>query len=182
MLTQYLFVFLAFVLDGVINTLFPINNMSLSIQFIPCIGLCALVISVKNMKMLDSLLMTIIFGLFYSYFYTNTLFLNVVIFILVVLITKFWFRNVGNSFFESVVVCSAAIFIKELLLYIFYSIDYQSTISFNFWLFNRVAFTILINDILFGIIYMFNTYKENYILRREVERRKDEKINIYRPR
>lgn len=182
MFVQYLFVFVCFLIDGVLATLFPVGLLNSSFHFIPSLGLCALVLVVRRMKMIDSILITLISGLVYSYFFTNTYFVYALIFLIITLIVKYWFRNVGDSFIECLVICTVTIFIKEILCYIIFTITNDLNLSITNWIIYRSFLTILLNDILFIVLYAINNIKDYYLQEKQVKMSKAENLHLYRYR
>ena len=53
MLYNYVFVFLGFLVDGVLNAVFPARFAFESMYFVPCVGLCAMVLTAKKMDKVD---------------------------------------------------------------------------------------------------------------------------------
>lgn len=176
MAANYFFVFLAFILDGVINMIFPVKFAFNTMYFVPCLGFCALVLTVRKMEKLDSLLLAIIAGMFYDFFYANTPFLYLIIFFLLCLITRLWVKQISDSLIETILLCISTIFIRELMVYFYMHISNQSALSFNEWLVNRMFLTLLINGILVTLLVFMSSLKDEYLRRKDIKQRKEEKL------
>ena len=71
MLFHSLFILACFLLDGLIMILFPNSFDPYAMTFVPCLGLSALVLASRHMDKTDSLLMFLMFGMFYDFFVTR---------------------------------------------------------------------------------------------------------------
>ena len=176
MLLNYLFVLVAFLIDGILNVFFPVQFNMEHMYFVPCIGLCAMILVNRKMKTTDAVILSILFGLGYDFFYANTMFFYTIVFLLLCGVTRLWAKQINESVIESVSLCISTIFIKELMVYLFMLISNRTTIGFNSWLINRIFLTLLVNGILVSLLVFFTFVKEDYQQRKEVRMRKEERL------
>lgn len=176
MLLNYLFVFAGFLVDGVLNVFFPAQFSMEHMYFVPCMGLCAMVLVNRKMKVSDALILSVLFGMGYDFFYANTTFFYTIVFMILCGITRLWSKQINESVIESVSLCISTIFIKELMVYLFVLVSRQTSIGFNDWMVNRLFLTILINTILVSLLVLFTYVKDAYQQRKEVRIRKEERL------
>lgn len=176
MLANYLFVFVCFLIDGILNAMFPALFVFDSMYFIPCVGFSALVLVLRKVEMSDGLILTILSGMFYGIFYGNDMFLYLFLFLFIYLVLSLWIKQVNDSILENIVLCISTIFIKELVLYFYMRIRDFTTIGFNDWLVNRMFLTILINAAIVVVLVFLSYTKEDYLKQKEIRTRKEEKL------
>ena len=176
MLYNFIFIFLAFLMDGVLNTLFPAQFAFESMYFVPCIGLCSLVITVRKMEVKEAIILVLLFGLGYDFFYGNTIFFYTIVFLLVFVISMIWAKVVNESILESVVLCISTVFTKEFMVYLFMRITSQTTIGFNTFATNRLFLTILVNTLLVSLLVVAGYIKDDLQKRKEVRIRREERL------
>ncbi len=180
MVAQYLFCIFGFVVDGILAAIFPINFMNNSMYFVPCFGFCAIVMAIRRMSLTDGMIMAILMGMFYDFVYADAYLFYAVIFALLCLVVKTWTKHLGYSLPETIVICTAAIFMKELIVFIYLKTAGLTQIDVGNWLGNRIFLTIIVNAILVCALYLINSLKERIVINREVRQRREEKIFIYR--
>lgn len=176
MLAHYGLVLLCFFIDGILNILFPANFGFSSMYFVPCFGFCALMLTIRKMKFADAMIMSILFGMFYGFFYAGAMFTNVFLFVFSCLISRLWTKQVNDSAIENIVLCITTLFVKELMLYLWMHWSHQSALDFNTWLVNRMFFTLLVNGILVIALVFMSYVKDDFLRRRDVQIRREEKL------
>lgn len=176
MFLNYLFVFAGFILDGVLNVLFPAQFNDSHMFFVPCMGICSMILVCRKMKATDAIILSVLFGMGYDFFYANTIFVYTVVFVLLFGVTRLWGKQINESMIESVSLCISTIFIKELMIYLFMKLSNQTIIGINSWLVNRLFLTLLINGILVSLLVFFTYVKDDYQKRKEVRIRKEERL------
>ena len=182
MLAQYLYVALCFVFDGIAAAIFPIDFANVSISFVPCFGLCALVLSIREMDFTNAMIMSVFFGVYYDFIYANTFLVYEIVFALVCLIVKYWTKHLGDSLIELIVMCCVTIFMKEMIAYIIMVARDATTMDLSSWFINRIFLTIIVNAVFVYFLAFMNSFKETYIRNREARIRKEEKLFIYKGR
>lgn len=128
---------IAFLLDGIISRYF---------MFFPLLTLISLIYENKN-----KYLLVLIIGILYDIVYTDTLFLNTIIFYLCLFFIEFYFRKMKNNFLNKLLLGFILIIIYRISTYLFLSISNYLTFDF----------LILIKSILFSLIsllYIFIRY------------------------
>ena len=176
MLAHYVVSGICFLLDGVINFLFPAHFGFDSMYFVSSLGFCALMLSVRKMEFKDSIIIAILFGVFYGWGYAHAYFLYVVLFVLSALVTRVWSKRINESAIENIVLCIATLFVKEFMLYLYMRWSHLSAIDFNTWFVDRMFLTLLINGILVVILVFISYAKDDFLKRRDVQIRREEKL------
>lgn len=176
MLYNYIFIFLAFLVDSAINALFPAQFAFESMYFVPCVGLCSMVLSVRKMPKVDGIILMILFGIMYDFFFANTLFFYTFVFILIFGIIQLWSSLVNESIIESLVLCISTIFTKELMVYLFMKIANHTYVSFNTFLTNRLFLTLLVNAVFVFILILLAYLKDDLQRRKEIRIRREERL------
>lgn len=176
MLTRYLLVFACFLLDGAIAMAFPPAFGGGTMYFVPCLGFSALVLTIRHLDFVDSLIISILFGMFYDFFYTFTPFLYTFIFTIMCLLVRVWIKQINESMVENVILCVATIFVKELLVFGTMIALRQTTMAFNTWLVDRIFLTLLVNAILVLVLVFISFLVDEYIHHKELQTRKEERL------
>lgn len=176
MLANYLFVFICFFIDGILNTMFPVSFGFENMYFVPCVGFSAFVLVIRKIDALDGFLLAFLTGIYYGVFFGNNMFLYLVLFLFIYLVLSLWIKQVNDSLIENIVLCISTIFIKELVLYFYMRISEYSVIHFNDWLINRMFLTILVNAAIIVILVFLSYTKEDYLKQKDIRIRKEEKL------
>ncbi|NBK98174.1 MAG: rod shape-determining protein MreD [Erysipelotrichia bacterium] len=173
---RYLLIFICFLLDGILNVLFPAQFGANTLYFVSCLGFSALVLTIRHLDFRDSLIVSILFGIFYDFFYANTYFLYAILFLLLCLITRLWIKQINESMIENVFLCISTIFVRELIVYLFMIISDQTTMVFNTWLVNRMFLTLVVNGVLVLALVFVSHVVEDRLQRRELRLRREERL------
>jgi rod shape-determining protein MreD len=141
-----IFIIISLILDGIMNNLLPFINLSL---FTPLLTIISIIIIYplyikKEKKYLITIFVT---GIIYDLLYTNQLFLNGVIFILIGLVIMNLYKKITINYFNiliiSLIIIIIYILIESLILLIFNVVP----ISIN-----KILY-IISNSILLNLIY-----------------------------
>lgn len=109
---------------------------------------------------------TLIIGFLYDIAYTDTLFLNAFMFVLILYIIEKFYNYFKNNFINTVLLSFIIIFIYRVITYLLLCmIDYLNFESFD--LITSIYKSLIINLIFVMIIYLFNIF---------IKRRKNHKI------
>lgn len=176
MLYNYLFVLLGYLADSVLNILFPVKFAFDGMYFVPCIGLCAIVLMIRKLKGLDGILLLLFYGMAYDFFYANTPFFYTIVYVLIYIVIQIWSKLVNESIIESVVLCISTIFTKEIMVYLFMKISGQTTIGFNTFVSNRLFLTILVNALLVCLLVLLAYIKDDLQRRKDLRIRREERL------
>ena len=176
MLTRYILVFVCFLIDGAIAMAFPPAFGASGMYFVPCLGFSAMVLTIRHLDFVNSIIISILFGMFYDFFYSFTPFLYTITFVVMCLLVRVWIKQINESMIENVLLCVATIFVKELIVYVFMIGTHQTTMVFNSWLVNRIFLTLLVNAILVFILVFISMIVDEYIHHKELKTRKEERL------
>ncbi len=171
-----LFVFVSFLIDGIIMALFPADSAMQSVFFVSNLGFCAMVLTLKEYESINAYLFTICWGIFYDYFYAGTFLVYAIVFAFIAFLMQLWSKHVTDTILESLIICISTLFVKDCVVYFY--MRFQSVIQMDIatWFLHREFLTILMNILLVilavGIIHL----KNDYLKRRELRIRKEEKI------
>ncbi len=176
MLARYLLVFACFLIDGAIAMAFPGNFGASGMYFVPCLGFCAMVLTIRHLDFVDSLILSILFGMFYDFFYSFTPFLYTFIFVVMCLLVRVWIKQINESMLENVLLCVATVFVKELIVFLLMIGLQQTTMAFNTWLVDRIFLTLVVNGILVWILVFISILVDDYIHHKELQTRKEERL------
>lgn len=153
---------LAFLLDGILS-----KYLTSSSLFIPLFTVMSLIIIYPYFQIKYKYFRySMILGLLYDIAYTNTIFYNFFIFILLCLIISFFYYIFSNTLYITFFISIIIVFVYRLIDIIFLLIFKNNNI--NFTLFIKSIYSSLILNVLFCIIgYIFtNIYsKKKNILR-----------------
>lgn len=173
---RYLLIFVCFLLDGVISVIFPVKFGVSGLYFISCIGFSAMVLTIRHLDFRDSMILSILFGMFYDFFYANTMFLYAILFALMCLLIRIWIKQINISIIENVLLCISTIFVRELVVYLLMIASNHTTMSFNTWILNRMFLTLVVNGILVLALVFVSYIVEDHLQRREIRIRKEERL------
>lgn len=146
-------IILSFILEGLISNLISIQTK----LFNPLFTLISLILFNHKYNLKKYLIISFCIGLLYDIIYTNTLFLNAFIFLLLSYLTYIIFKIINNNLINRVIVSVASIFIYRIIVYLIlitrYSISYKILI-------NSITSSLLINIIYILIIILINIIRK----------------------
>lgn len=174
--THFLFIFVCFLLDSLLATLFPASFDIHQMIFIPCLGFCAMVLTIRKFNKIDCYLTTFICGMLYDYFYTNTFLLYAFVFTFIAFLIRLWSKHMMDTTLELSLLSISTIFVKELVVYLIMLIGQSTTLSLQEWFVNRMFLTFVVNSILvLGVIFCIKL-KEDYLEFKDLKLRREEKV------
>lgn len=180
MIIQILLISICFCLDIIISNFLPHSFFPTDIVVTSCLGLSALVLMQRKMNRIDSLLISIIFGLIYDYFIAHTMLVCTIAFVIVNLLVSQWQKHITESLLENCLLAFVTIFVKEFLVYFMMTLISETSMTFNLWVLNRVSLTLLVNSIFVIAIVFISRIVEDMMLMREKRIRKEEKISWWK--
>lgn len=180
MLVQYVFVFVCFLIDGAVETIFPVSFTMSHMYFISCFGVCGLVITIRKMDFVDAMILSVLSGMFYDFFYTDSFLVYTFIFSLLCIIVKAWTKHLGETLLESVVICISSLFAMQLITYGLMLLSRQTTVSFMVWITNRMFLTIVVNAVFVVILFFFANLRDSHLKKKELRIRKEERLFLYK--
>ncbi|MFV0381395.1 MAG: rod shape-determining protein MreD [Breznakia sp.] len=180
MIIQYAFVFLAFVVDGIISAIFPIPYAMDTLYFIPCLGIIALVLTIRKLEKIDAIILSVFAGMYYDFFFTNRFLLYTIAFLILCFMVKQWGKHMGASIIESVAISIACIFMLQLLVFGIEKITMNTYVSLSTWVVNRMFLTLIVNTVLAMVIFFFDRYRDEYLRVKAAKIRRSEHIFLFR--
>ncbi len=173
---HYLLMIPAFLVDFMLQALFPtVFDMS-QMYFVPSVSFCVMVLTIRKMERLDSYLFCIFFGFIYDFIYTDSIFSCAILYAIICFVVRVWMKHINNSVFENILLCISTLFLKEGMIYCYMLVSNQTTIGMNEWLTNRMYLTILVNALLVTFIVFLTYFRDDYLLQREAKIRREEKL------
>ena len=176
MLYNYLFVFFASIVDIALNACFPAQYGFEQMYFVPCIGICAMILTIRKMEKFDAAILLILFGFGSDFFYAPVPFFYTILYLCLYVVVYIWQKLVNESIVESLVLCISTIFIKELMVYLFMTISGYTTIGFHTFMTNRLFLTILVNAVLVFLLILLAYIKDDLQKQKEVRIRREERL------
>ncbi|MDD3049370.1 MAG: rod shape-determining protein MreD [Bacilli bacterium] len=176
MWARYLLIFVCFLLDGAISVIFPVKFGASGLYFVPCLGFSAMILTIRQLDLKDSIIISILFGFFYDFFYANTSFLYAIVFVLLCLLTRLWIKQINESLIENLLLCISTIFVRELMVYFIMISSNTTTMGFNMWMVNRMFLTLVVNGILVLALVFVSYIVEDRLQRREIRLRREERL------
>lgn len=161
---QTLYFCILIILDVCVASLW--SHTSLSIQFVPYMSFMGLLVFARNDPvdayiwrcLLLSFIMDLLhFGSFPVYFLSYGFGLIVV---------KLWYRHIGSSVFEWLVMMVIGLFVKEFVLYLTLSIIHNFNMSLMTFVASRSLWVILGNLILFPVVLQLRSMFNGLIVKR----------------
>ena len=171
-----LFVAVCFLLDELLILLFPNTYLVDTLLFIPNLGFCAMILTVRKFDIVDTCLFSFGCGMIYDFCFANTFLVYAMIFMMVASLLHLWTKHLTDTIIESLILAMITIFVKDLLVY--YYLDFQRIMNMDFMLYveRYELLTLLGNAILVMFIVFFIRLKDDYLERRARRIRKGEKI------
>lgn len=141
--------FLSLVLEGIISMLIGANSL-----LIPLFSIISLVVIFPFMlnEKVKFLIYSVILGLIYDLVYTQTLFLNTIVFFLIALIIILFFKYLPINLVNSIVVTTILISLYRIIIYGI--ICLANLLDFN----SRELFKSIYSSLIINYIYIFILY------------------------
>lgn len=143
---KYLIIIISLILDGILSNFLPVINLS---YFTPLLTLTSIFI-VYPFYIKDEYkyyITSFVVGIIYDLLYTNLLFFNGIIFVLIAFVVRIIYKNLNISF------------LKNILYIILIIIVYESSTALIFMIFKLVPITLskvvykITHSLLLNIIY-----------------------------
>ncbi len=156
----YFILFVSFILDGIILSMTTINEV-----VIPLFSLLVLTIIFPyyQNKIKSLYIAAIVFGLLYDIVFMNSLFMNTLLFVANIWLTKQIFKNFTNNFFNMFVWINIIIIFYQFSVCLCYSVS--DLINFNLQLLiNNYIKSLIINYIFFIVSYfsLYNIFQNQH--------------------
>lgn len=147
---MYLYIFISLILEGITSLITNTNG-----PLVPAFTVIAIIVSYSYMKdeKIKYVIVSSLTGLLYDLIYTQTLFLNTIVFTLIALLIIVFFKYIASNFVSVIINTILVIIFYRLIVFVILSIT--NNISFNMiLLLKSILRTIIIN-----YIYLFISYK-----------------------
>lgn len=175
-----LFVIVCFVLDEVLAAIFPCSYLMNSLLFIPSLGFCAMILTVRKFTILDTCLFAFVCGIIYDTFLANTFLLHAIVFTIVASLLHLWTKHLTETALESFILVIVTLFVKDVLVYLYMSFQQVTEMSFMLWAERYELLTLIGNGVLSFIILFFIRIKDDYLVKKALQVRKGEKIEWFK--
>lgn len=152
----YLIMIISLLLDGLLTNYLPYLNQNLSF-FTPLLTLVSifLIHPLYYKKEKQYFITVFILGIIYDLFYTNLLFFNAIIFLIIGFITKFLYKNYEVSYIKLIIYIIMIISFYEILNGVILFIYHVVPISiYKVWY--KITHSLFLNIIYAEILYLIN--------------------------
>lgn len=149
---RILIVIMSFFLDGITSNLLMFSNF-----LYPLFSLLSLVIIYplyKKNEINKFYILALVIGLFYDVIYTNTLFLNMVLFFLAAILIKLLYNLLNNTIYNSILISVFLIICYRLFTYLCLLITESISLNVDI-LFSSIYSSLIINIIYIIVFYYF---------------------------
>ena len=143
--------------------IFNFNNIDFSyntLNFIPNFAFIIYLINSDTIKLSDQILIVLVLGLFQDIFAFNFTLVNMLFNLLLLFLYKFWSRNISGTIVESTILLVIIIFIKDILIYLFFDFIDLTNLTLTNFILNNSLITFSINIIFIPIILLIS---KNYL-------------------
>ena len=178
-MTNWLFFGLCTLADIAISALFPGSFLMNDLIFLPSVGFCSLVLVIREAELLDRCLTAFLYGLLVDLFVTDTFLQHALVYLIIALLLQLWSRHMGDSMLESIILCIATIFVKDLLIFLYMRVSGVSEMQFAAWIVNYEFLSIIGNGVLVFAVVMLVRIKNDYQRMKALKIRQEEKIRWY---
>lgn len=176
MSAHVIFVLICYLIDGILMIFFPSSFLLNSTMFIPCLGLSAMILTVRKFERIDACLFACCFGMFYDFFYAHEFLTYALIYTFIAFVVQIWSRHMMDTVVELLVLCISTIFVKEAVVYFLMILESRTNMDIMSWFVNREFMTLVGNALLVGIVIFLIRIKDDFLQIRESRIRKEEKI------
>lgn len=160
-----LFIGLMVLLDLLISSFISSDFSWRSVDFVPMLSLLFLVFVIIEQPTNKHFVYAFFTGLIVDLMTHSMLFTHAILYVIVLIIMREFQRHFSTSLLEIIVMGMVAIFLKEILLFVWYTLIAQTEISLLQWYTSRLLVTLLGN-----IPLMFFSYYAATIYERRVKK------------
>lgn len=170
----------AFVFDIFIGSNLGVGFAQSSVSITPNIFFITLVLVTYKEPFFKSYLTAIIVGLIMDSFNRDVYFLNTAIYIFTIFVVSAWSTRINYSVIELFITVLAAVFVKEILMYMYYTMFVGMNISFDTFMKNHLLYTLLANIVFIIIgVYVKKTTIDQEIYKQQIKQRRASMSNKY---
>ena len=96
-MAHIVFVIICFLIDEVLTVIFPNSYLINDLLFIPNLGFCAMVLTIRKFSFLDSCLFAFGCGMIYDFCFANTFLLYAIIFTVIACLLQLWSKHMTET-------------------------------------------------------------------------------------
>ena len=163
-------------LDMVLGVLFPYDFALFQPIFVPCLGFSAVMLVIQQKELLNKLVLAFVAGIVFDFLNADYFMLNSLVFMACAFLIHIWSKHISSSLLEMMILLLSIIFIKEFLIYFYMSASHLVNMSVMTWLIRYLAMTLLGNALPLLLVLWLNDIRQTIQNRREIMRRKGEKL------
>ena len=175
MITHSLFVICYFFIDTILSLLLS-TSIGHPFLFVPNLGFCAMILTIRKFKSLDAYIFAFSMGMLYDYLFAHTFLTYAFIYLFIAFVVQLWKKHMTDTAIELWILCISTLFVKESMIYFFMIFRQLTQVSIIGWFVRREFITLLINGLLVFIVIFLIRWKEEYLARKDRKIRKEEKI------
>lgn len=153
-MVKLIILLIGFIGDILVDSLLIGSTIARSFSITPNLLFISLIIVTYKEHKFNSILIAIFTGLLMDSMNRDVIFLYTIVYLATVLIVQAWTSVINYSIIEIFLTVLAAVFVKEFMMFIFYTNLAGVTMSLNTYLLNHFVATILF-DIPLILIYSF---------------------------
>lgn len=167
-----LFLLLAFLTDVLLGIFFGGNFVGLGISATPNVLLIALILLNFKQNRINAFILSFFVGLSFDLFNINTLYTYAIIYLLTSIIVSLWSTRINDTFIELFLLTLSAVFVKEVLVYIFNIVFMGYILNIGSWAANHLTFTLLVSvipiivSVLIKLNLLENTLRKKRIIKK----------------
>lgn len=181
-MAHIIFFLLCSLADEIVSVLFPNSFLINDLLFVPNLGFCAMILTIRRFALLDKCLFAFGCGMVYDFCFAGTFLLYAFVYTLIACLLHLWTKHVTDTLIESLVLSITTIFVKDLLVYFYMCFHRITELSFMLWAERYELLTLLGNAILVMGIVFFLRMKDDYLEMKARRIRKGEKVEWFRLR
>ncbi|MFA5693678.1 MAG: hypothetical protein WC907_08675 [Acholeplasmataceae bacterium] len=160
---KWFYLAIAFFLDSLLMAVFPYDYGLSNYNFTPGTVILALLILAKDFELYEFLSIAWVTGIIYGFIFYGDFFWYGVIFLLVGFIAKIWSIYITYSYLEYILLGLSLITIKEVLVFIIFTLVKNHQIPILLWLTKELFLTVLLNTpLIILMIYLSKKVLDYY--------------------
>ncbi len=150
------FILLAFILDLILQSFFPVDFEYRRLFVVFNTGIIALMLTIRKENFLTVLLVAFSVGLLLDFVRYGYFFLSALSFSLTLVIARLWSNQVNDTTLELMILSVIVVFLKELILYGLLALANLTFLYPSTWFIYRAFLTILMHIPLSLMVIYFN--------------------------
>lgn len=147
-----LFLFIAYIVDIVIGTLFGFNLVGTGTSLTPNVTFIVLMILCYEETFTSGFLYSFFTGLLFDFMTVDSIVTYSLVFLLSYLVMRAWSTIINDTFFELLLMVMALVFLKEFALFLIAKRSETFIIGINSWAVNHLLLTIIVASVVTVIV------------------------------